>query len=57
MLRNLHMPIRTKLSVYCVFLLGLVDLAMTLTRFLTIETSQIGDFRSSTLAGKSYVLA
>ncbi|EWZ28644.1 uncharacterized protein FOBCDRAFT_276769 [Fusarium oxysporum Fo47] len=47
-LHKLNMRTRVKVSVYFIFLLGLVDIAFSLTRFLTIQLSNIGDFRSIT---------
>ncbi|KAF5004842.1 hypothetical protein FDECE_8686 [Fusarium decemcellulare] len=45
---NLNMRLKMKIGVYCVFLLGLVDIAFSLTRFLTVQLSNEGDFRSIT---------
>ncbi|KAJ3524775.1 hypothetical protein NM208_g11921 [Fusarium decemcellulare] len=45
---NLNMRLKMKVGVYCVFLLGLVDIAFSLTRFLTVQLSNEGDFRSIT---------
>ncbi|KAM0558243.1 hypothetical protein ACHAPJ_004931 [Fusarium lateritium] len=39
---------RVKVGVYCIFLLGLIDIAFSLTRFLTIQLSNVGSFRSIT---------
>ncbi|KIL90492.1 hypothetical protein FAVG1_06224 [Fusarium avenaceum] len=47
-LHKLNMRTRVKISVYCIFLLGLIDIAMSLTRFLTIQLGNVGDFRSIT---------
>ncbi|KAI3571634.1 hypothetical protein IWW34DRAFT_894654 [Fusarium oxysporum f. sp. albedinis] len=47
-LYKLNMRTKVKVSVYCVFLLGLVDIAFSLTRFLTIQLSNVGDFQSIT---------
>ncbi|KAM0199482.1 hypothetical protein ACHAPA_004984 [Fusarium lateritium] len=47
-LYKLNMPTRVKISVYCIFLLGIIDIAMSLTRFLTIQLGNVGDFRSIT---------
>ncbi|KAH7120492.1 hypothetical protein EDB81DRAFT_914107 [Dactylonectria macrodidyma] len=46
---KLNMKKRTKIAVYSVFLLGLIDIAFTLTRFLTIQLGNDGSFRSITL--------
>lgn len=51
------MRTRVKISVYCVFLLGLVDIAMSLTRFLTIQLGNVGDFRSITTIGMHALLS
>jgi heme/copper-type cytochrome/quinol oxidase subunit 4 len=50
-LYKLNMRTRVKISVYCIFLLGLIDIAMSLTRFLTIQLGNVGDFRSITTIG------
>ncbi|KAJ4308226.1 hypothetical protein N0V84_012224 [Fusarium piperis] len=47
-LQNLNMRARTKIGVYCVFLLGLIDIAFSLTRFLTVLLSHDGSFRAIT---------
>ncbi|KAF5985870.1 integral membrane protein [Fusarium coicis] len=47
-LYKLNMRKRVKIGVYCVFLLGIIDIAFSLTRFLTIQLTVIGDFRSIT---------
>ncbi|KAG5662431.1 hypothetical protein KAF25_004849 [Fusarium avenaceum] len=47
-LHKLNMRTRVKISVYCIFLLGLIDIAMSLTRFLSIQLGSVGDFRSIT---------
>ncbi|KAF4451840.1 hypothetical protein F53441_5159 [Fusarium austroafricanum] len=47
-LYKLNMRRRVKISVYCVFLLGIIDMAFSLTRFLTIQLTNVGDFRSIT---------
>ncbi|KAH7020252.1 hypothetical protein EDB80DRAFT_220113 [Ilyonectria destructans] len=46
---NLKMARRMKIALYSVFLLGLVDMAFSLTRFLTIQLGNEGDFRAITL--------
>ncbi|KAF4991726.1 hypothetical protein FGRMN_7637 [Fusarium graminum] len=51
LLYKLNMRTRVKISVYCIFLLGLIDVAIALTRFLTIQLSVVGDFRSITIVG------
>lgn len=56
-LHKLNMRTRVKISVYCVFLLGLVDIAMSLTRFLTIQLGNVGDFRSITTIGMHALLS
>ncbi|KAM5364506.1 hypothetical protein ACJZ2D_011497 [Fusarium nematophilum] len=48
-LHNLQMPMRLKISVCSVFLLGLVDIAFSFARFFTIQLSREGEFRSMTL--------
>ncbi|KAM0424901.1 hypothetical protein ACHAPT_009957 [Fusarium lateritium] len=47
-LHNLNMRTKTKIGVYCVFLLGLIDIAFSLTRFLTVLLSHNGSFRAIT---------
>ncbi|RKL00689.1 hypothetical protein BFJ68_g12689 [Fusarium oxysporum] len=47
-LYKLNMRKRVKIGVYCVFLLGIIDIAFSLTRFLTIQLTNVGDFRSIT---------
>ena len=47
---------QVKTSVYAIFLLGFIDIAFSLTRFLTIQLTVVGDFRSITAVGKSYPL-
>ncbi|RMJ16010.1 hypothetical protein BHE90_008706 [Fusarium euwallaceae] len=47
-LQNLNMRTKTKIGVYCVFLLGLIDIAFSLTRFLTVLLSHVGSFRAIT---------
>ncbi|KAH7141530.1 hypothetical protein B0J13DRAFT_585862 [Dactylonectria estremocensis] len=46
---NLQMKPRVKIGVYCVFLLGIIDIAFSLTRFLSVQLSNDDDFRSITL--------
>jgi hypothetical protein len=43
---------KVKVSVYCIFLLGIIDIAFSLTRFLTIQLGDSQDFRSFTIIGK-----
>ncbi|KAH7137764.1 hypothetical protein EDB81DRAFT_844225 [Dactylonectria macrodidyma] len=47
-LYKLNLRKRMKIGVYCVFLLGLVDISFSLTRFLTVQLSAVGGFRSVT---------
>lgn len=56
-LYKLNMRKRVKIGVYCVFLLGIIDIAFSLTRFLTIQLTVVGDFRSITTIGELYHLA
>lgn len=53
-LYRLQLKRGVKISVYCVFLLGVINLAFSLTRFLQIQLA-VGpsSFRSFTLIGKS----
>ncbi|KAF5673426.1 Na+ H+ antiporter [Fusarium heterosporum] len=51
LLYKLNMRTRVKISVYSIFLLGLIDIAISLTRFLTIQLSAVGNFRSMTTIG------
>lgn len=55
-LHKLNMRPQVKTSVYAIFLLGFIDIAFSLTRFLTIQLTVVGDFRSITAVGKSYSL-
>ena len=55
-LHKLNMRPQVKMSVYAIFLLGFIDIAFSLTRFLTIQLTVVGDFRSITAVGKSYSL-
>ncbi|KAH7139747.1 hypothetical protein B0J13DRAFT_67579 [Dactylonectria estremocensis] len=48
-LYKLNMTKHMKVAVYSVFLLGLIDIAFSLTRFLTIQLGNEGSFRSITL--------
>ncbi|KAF5574359.1 integral membrane protein [Fusarium pseudoanthophilum] len=41
--------LKVKVSVYCIFLLGIIDIAFSLTRFLTIQLGDSEDFRSFTI--------
>lgn len=50
---KLKMARPMKIALYSVFLLGLVDISFSLTRFLTIQLGNEGDFRAITLIGKS----
>lgn len=43
---------QVKISVYAIFLLGFIDIAFSLTRFLTIQLTVVGDFRSITAVGR-----
>ncbi|RBR11657.1 uncharacterized protein FIESC28_08884 [Fusarium coffeatum] len=47
-LHKLNMRPQVKVSVYAIFLLGFIDIAFSLTRFLTIQLTVVGDFRSIT---------
>ncbi|KAI8668618.1 hypothetical protein NCS57_00673500 [Fusarium keratoplasticum] len=47
-LHNLNMRTKTKVGVYCVFLLGLIDISFSLTRFLIVLLSNDGSFRAIT---------
>ncbi|KAG9498282.1 hypothetical protein J7337_011178 [Fusarium musae] len=40
---------KVKVGVYCIFLLGIIDIAFSLTRFLTIQLGDSEDFRSFTI--------
>ncbi|KAH7150850.1 hypothetical protein DER46DRAFT_513355, partial [Fusarium sp. MPI-SDFR-AT-0072] len=55
-IHNLNMRRKVKVSVYCIFLLGIIDIAFSLTRFLTIQLGDSEDFRSFTIIGKKYHL-
>jgi hypothetical protein len=46
---------KVKIGVYAIFLLGFIDIAFSLTRFLTIQLTVVGDFRSITTVGKSHL--
>ncbi|KAH6879428.1 hypothetical protein B0T10DRAFT_496451 [Thelonectria olida] len=46
---NLQMDTKTRITAYCVLLLGLVDIAFCLTRFLSVQLSHPGDFKSITI--------
>ncbi|KAJ9414960.1 hypothetical protein QL093DRAFT_2451048 [Fusarium oxysporum] len=48
-IHNLNMRRKVKVSVYCIFLLGIIDIAFSLTRFLTIQLGDSEDFRSFTI--------
>ncbi|CVL06903.1 related to integral membrane protein [Fusarium mangiferae] len=48
-IHNLNMRTKVKVSVYCIFLLGIIDIAFSLTRFLTIQLGDSEDFRSFTI--------
>ncbi|KAG5776159.1 hypothetical protein H9Q73_010168 [Fusarium xylarioides] len=50
-IHNLNMRRKVKVSVYCIFLLGIIDIAFSLTRFLTIQLGDSEDFRSFTIIG------
>jgi hypothetical protein len=53
-LHRLHMSRKMRLGVYCTFLLGLVNIAFSLTRFLTIHlASSIDDIPALSLVGRS----
>ena len=52
-LHKLNMRPQVKISVYAIFLLGFIDIAFSLTRFLNIQLTVVGDFRSITAVGKS----
>ncbi|SCV39979.1 uncharacterized protein FFB14_07356 [Fusarium fujikuroi] len=43
------MRTKVKVSVYGIFLLGIIDIAFSLTRFLTIQLGDSEDFRSFTI--------
>ncbi|KAM5347719.1 hypothetical protein ACJ41O_007543 [Fusarium nematophilum] len=45
---DISMRTRVKISLCCVFLLAFIDISFSLTRFLTIQLSHVGDFRSVT---------
>ncbi|KAH7198560.1 uncharacterized protein B0J16DRAFT_379006 [Fusarium flagelliforme] len=47
-LHKLNMRPQVKISVYAIFLLGFIDIAFSLTRFLNIQLTVVGDFRSIT---------
>ncbi|RYP11064.1 hypothetical protein DL765_007897 [Monosporascus sp. GIB2] len=49
LLHRLQMGIRTRLGVYGVFLLGIIDIAFSLTRFLNVHLNTSGGFRPFTL--------
>ncbi|KAI1023687.1 hypothetical protein LB505_011221 [Fusarium chuoi] len=51
-IHNLNMRTKVKVSVYCIFLLGIIDIAFSLTRFLTIQLGDSEDFRSFTIIGE-----
>ncbi|VTT60667.1 unnamed protein product [Fusarium fujikuroi] len=48
-IHNLNMRTKVKVSVYGIFLLGIIDIAFSLTRFLTIQLGDSEDFRSFTI--------
>ncbi|KAF5535430.1 integral membrane protein [Fusarium napiforme] len=51
-IHNLNMRTKVKVSVYCIFLLGIIDIAFSLTRFLTVQLGNSEDFIPFTIIGK-----
>ncbi|KAG8676127.1 hypothetical protein FPOAC2_02210 [Fusarium poae] len=48
LLHKLNLRPKVRVGVYAVFLLGFVDIAFSLTRFLTIQLTKVGEFSSIT---------
>lgn len=53
LLHKLNLRPKVRVGVYGIFLLGFIDIAFSLTRFLTIQLTKVGDFASITTIGKS----
>jgi hypothetical protein len=51
LLHKLNLRPKVRVGVYAVFLLGFVDIAFSLTRFLTIQLTKVGEFSSITTIG------
>lgn len=47
---------KIKIGVYSIFLLGIVDIAFSLTRFLSVQLGNEGQFRSITTIGKLFLI-
>ncbi|CEI65855.1 unnamed protein product [Fusarium venenatum] len=48
LLHKLNLRPKVRVGVYAIFLLGFIDIAFSLTRFLTIQLTKVGDFASIT---------
>ncbi|KAF5239450.1 hypothetical protein FAUST_4933 [Fusarium austroamericanum] len=51
LLHKLNLRPKVRVGVYGIFLLGFIDIAFSLTRFLTIQLTKVGDFASITTIG------